>query len=193
MIRLQKFVHFFLLAVITPLVLSNCAQPGVIQFLNDNLDFSNYETYRLINYKSADKSFSKDGMIIFTGLESAIDSNMVNRNYRLAEKPDIIVRYEIISSIETESSGPYYDPYLQNRYYYSPPPSYNNTKKLAQGILLIEFRDKKKKKLIWQGSLDLKFSKKTTPLEVVTLAVERIFTTYPYVSGSNEKVDLTEK
>lgn len=176
----------------TTIILSSCAPPRVVHFSNENMDFSDYKTYRLINYKSDDKSFSEAGMVVFSMLERAIDSSMTARKYKVVEKPDIIVRYEIISTIETQSNNARYDPHLYNSYYYSPPPRYNNTKKITEGVLLIEFRDKKKKKLIWQASLDLKFSKKTTPISVITSAVNRIFTTYLYQAGSNEKRALDE-
>jgi len=180
-------IQYLLPAILLAIILSSCAPPRVIQFLNENLDFSEYQTYRMINYKSNDKSFSVTGSAIFNRLETAIDSNLTVRNYQMADEPDIVVRYEIISTIETQTNNQRYDPYNSSSYYFSPPYNYNNNaKKITQGVLLIEFRDKKKKKLIWQGSLDLKFSKKSTPADVITAAVDRIFTTYPYQAGNND-------
>lgn len=184
---------FFIIA----LALICCSKPArVIQFTNENMNFSDYQTYRLINYKSDDKSFSEKGMAVFNAIEAAIDTNMVRKNYAYADEPDMIVRYEIISTIETQSNSTWNnrnDPYFYNNYYYDPNRFYDNSRKFTEGVLLIEFRDKKKKKLIWQGSQDFKLSKKETPIQTAQNSVNYIFETYRYTAGSNELIPVESK
>lgn len=170
------------------LLLQTCAPAKVVKFLNDELDYSQYKTYRLINYKSDDKSYDEEGLAFFTHVENAINKNMTDKGYLARDKPDLITRYEIVSTTTTESNNRNYDPYGYNNRYYTP--SGWNSVKRTEGVILIEIRDRKKKKLVWQGSLDLKYSKKTEPQVTLSESIDRIFTTYPYSAGSNEKVIL---
>ena len=168
------------------LILSNCSTPKVIHFLNDEMDYSTYHSYRLVNYKSSDKSYAKEGKALFEGIEKAIAKNMDLKNYVAADLPDLTVRYEIISTI-TSSSNQNNSSYnsAHNDPYGTP---YVNTKKITEGIILIEFRDKKLQKLVWQGSLDLKYSKKKEIIIMLEEAIEQIFTSYPYEAGSNLEI-----
>ena len=170
------------------LLLQTCAPTKVIKFLNDELDYSQYRTYRLINYKSDDKSYDEEGLAFFTHVENAINKNMTDKGYSRKDKPDLIARYEIVATTTTENNSRTYDPYRNNNYYYSPA-SWNSEKR-TESVILIELRDRKLKKLVWQGSLDLKYSKKTEPQVTLSESIDRIFTTYPYSAGSNEKAIL---
>lgn len=168
--------------LITIFLIQSCAPPRVIKFLNEELDYSQYNTYRLIHYKSDDKSFSNEGMAFFSEIEMAISQNMSAKGYENADKADLIARYELVSTTATESNNNNYDPYGYN--YYIP----RDAKKYTEGLILIELRDRKQKKLVWQGSLDLK-SKSHRDVNLTVLeSINRIFETYPYEAGSNEKI-----
>ncbi|UXP31612.1 DUF4136 domain-containing protein [Reichenbachiella agarivorans] len=160
-----------------------CAPVRVIEFVNEDMDFSDYHSYRLINFQTDNKSYSDEGTAFFTSMESEIHRNMVLKGFEEQRKsPDLIVRYELMSTTTADTPNiNYYDPY----YYYSPPP---RTTYQTEGILLIEFRDRQKKKLVWQASLDLKYSKKMTPDMVLKKTIDRIFETYPYLAGSKERI-----
>ncbi|PIB35363.1 hypothetical protein BFP72_08125 [Reichenbachiella sp. 5M10] len=166
-----------------------CAPARVIDFVNEDMDFSDYESYRLINFRTEDKSFDEEGMVFFRQIENEIDLNMKLKGFEAQhQSPDLIVRYEIMSTVttETQTNYNYYDPY----FYYSPP---SRTVRYTEGLLLIEFRDRKKQKLVWQASLDLKYSRKESPAQIVKKTVDRIFTTYPYRAGSNARLEDSDK
>lgn len=165
----------------------NCSSPKVVRFVNDELDFSQYQTFRLINYKSDDKSYDAEGLAFFTHVEEAIVQNMTGKGYEKAPKADLTARYEIVSTTITETNRNY-DPYRYNRSLYYPTSNPWNDIKRTEAVILIELRDRKQKKLVWQGSLDLRYSKKTDPKVTLTESIDRIFTTYPYQAGSNEPV-----
>lgn len=172
---MRILVLFFILCFI-----QSCAPPKVIKFLNSELDFSQYQTYRLIHYKSDDKSFAAEGMAFYSEIENGIRQNMLAKGYEPVERPDLIARYEIVSTTATETRNQNYDPYGYN--YYIPPA----TKKYTEGIVLIELRDRKQKKLVWQASLDLKYNMRGEAKLTLLESINRIFETYPYEAGSNQ-------
>lgn len=169
------------------LYIQSCAPTKVVKFLNDELDYSQYHTYRLIHYKSDDKSFSSEGIAFYTEIETAIDQNMAAKGYQTADRADLIARYEIISTTVTESNSRNSDPYGYNTYTFS-----RNARKHTEGIVLIELRDRKQKKLVWQGSLDLKYTARDEANLTVLESINQIFETYPYQAGSNDRI-ISEK
>lgn len=179
---IKSTAYFILLFTLT-----SCASPKVIQFLNKDLDYSLYHTYRLIHYKSDDKSFAADGMAFYNQIESAIEDKMKVKGYTIADRPDLIARYEIVSTTTTETNSRNYDPYGYN--YYLPPPT---SRKYTEGIVLIELRDRKQKKLVWQGSLDLKYKMRSASDVAILESINKIFESYPYKAGSNEKITSKE-
>ncbi|MCV9386455.1 DUF4136 domain-containing protein [Reichenbachiella ulvae] len=178
-------MRFIGLWIILITLASTCGPAKVIEFVNSDMDFSDYKSYRLINFKSENKDYSQEGLHLFDQIEKEIELNMKLKNFTSdRNNPDLIVRYELMSTTTTETQrnyNYYYDPY----YYYTPPAQ---SKNYTDAILLIEFRDKSRKKLVWQASLDLRFGKKTTADLAIKQAVDRIFETYPYEAGSNEKI-----
>ncbi|MFY0627390.1 MAG: DUF4136 domain-containing protein [Reichenbachiella sp.] len=167
----------------------SCATTKTISFINDDMDLRDYETFKLITVNTDDENFSVSGMVFFSELEKAIYRNMDKRLFDKSNKPDIIVRYELVSNQRTESSRNmnYYSPYS----YYTPSPTV--VRNYTEGILIIEFRDRKKKKLVWQGSLDLEYTRGDDPDDVIVDAVNEIFTTYPYQAGSYNEINLGKK
>lgn len=178
--QLTKYLFIILL------LLQACNSSKVVKYLNNELDYSQYKTYRLINYKSDDKSYDQEGLTFFTQVENAINQNMTDKGYTNSEKPDLIARYEIVSTTTVENNVNNRDPYgYRNRYY--APTNWNNVKNV-EGVILIELRDRKQKKLVWQGSLDLKYSKREEAHETLSKSINSIFTSYPYQAGSKEKI-----
>ena len=162
-------------------LLISCSGPRVVSFLNDEMDLRDYHSYKLIGFK-ADENFDVQGMVFFNQLEKAIVQNMDERLFDRSDRPDLILRYEIVTSQRTENqTSNYYDPYAYYR------PQFNYTVSYTEAVLLIEFRDRRKKKLVWQGSLDLDLTK-GKPSDLIGPAVNKIFSTYPYQAGSYSEV-----
>ncbi len=173
----MKYLTTFIIVI----TLGSCAGPKVISFINDDVDLRDYETFRLIRFKGDENSDAK-GILFFQELEKSILKNMDKRLFDETQKPDLIVSYEFVTSQRTENrSTNYYNPY----YYYTP--TYNYTVNYKEGVLLIEFRDRKQKKLVWQGSLDIDFTR-GEPRELIAEAVDKIFLTYPYAAGSYHEI-----
>ena len=176
------------------IVITACATNyKVVSFSNDSIDLSKYNTYQIINYKKGKEDFSKQGELYFSKIENGIKSGLESKKYMVSDQPDMIVRYEIISNLNVrQNSGN--SNYYQNGYYDQFYNQNNNTSRQIEGILLIEMKDRKTKKLIWQGSLDLKYSRKSDKnKDLLTNAVETILLEYNYNAGSNNQITLENK
>ncbi len=175
----------------------SCASSNVVQYLSDEAQFGSYHTYKVINYKTDNKEYSAEGNAFIDSVELYIHQQMLQRDYTTDRKTDLLVRYELISGVETNISynnnnsgyyrrnvrglySPFYDPY-----YIGPTSSRH-----IEGILLLEIKESKTRKLVWQGSLDLKYSKRKEDgnLEMIKDAIREIFLTYPYIAGNAEPV-----
>lgn len=171
------------------IILISCSASNVIQYIDEEANFKNYHTYKIINYKNDNKEYSSEGNAFVDSIEFYIDGQMRYRAYEEAARPDLMVRYELISGVESDVDynnsnfyggrtfySPFYDPY-----YYGP----RETRHI-EGILLLEIKERKTKKLVWQGSLDLKYSKKKkdSNLGLMQDAIITIFETYPYMAGN---------
>ncbi|MGL1888512.1 MAG: DUF4136 domain-containing protein [Reichenbachiella sp.] len=180
---MNKIHYTFFILV---LLYMNSCSPKVVEFVNDDMDFSDYKTYRLVNYKSDDKEFSSQGSEYFDRIEGFINDQMKAKEFEYHKgKADLIVRYEVISTVQTESSYNNSNNYNQSQYY---TPS-STVEYYKDGLLLIEFLDAKKNKLVWQGSLDIRYPKNKTKTTVLQESIDLIFETYPYMAESNEVVD----
>lgn len=165
--------------------LSACS-PKVISFINDDLDLRDYETYRMIKVDKEKMDFSTDGMALFLEIEEAIASQMDRRLYVETQKPDLIVKYDIINSQRTVRTNP--NTGVANYWYYSPRTSTIN--RYTDGVLLIELRDLDQNKLLWQGSMELNDLRDKNVISKIKQAVHQIFLTYPHIAGSAEVVDF---
>lgn len=174
-------------------LISCSSQKKVVSFTNDNINFENYNTYNIVNYKKGDQDFSSQGAIFINKIEKGITEEMNAKKYSRSKNPDVLVRYEIISSVNSNNSNTANFNRVGNRYdpFYTP---FNNNSRQIEGVLLIELKSRKTKKLIWQGSLDLKYSHKTEKNENLLInAVHHIFDAYHYEAGSNKPVNSDDK
>lgn len=178
---------------ITGVLIASCSASNVIQYLDEEANFKDYNTFKIINYKNDNKQYSSEGNAFVDSIEFYIESQMRHRTYEVAVKPDLMVRYELISGVESEvdySNSNYYgnrvyaNPFY-NPYFYGP----RETRHI-EGILLLEIKERKTKKLVWQGSLDLKYSKKKkdSNLGLMRDAIVQIFETYPYMAGDSKPI-----
>lgn len=105
---------------------------------------------------------------------------MARRGYEESSvTPDLTLRYEVTSNTRVEINNSQVNPY-----FYQPFPI--TTRTIYQSILLLELFDSNKK-LVWQGSYDLRQEKKEKKVaKAINRAVGYIFTTYPYRALSGE-------
>jgi hypothetical protein len=163
-------------SILIMVVLFACKGPKVVLYLNEDIDYSKYRTYYLLNLKSKGKA-SDDNIIPM--LEEMIQSEMHRRNYVFdKDEPDLILRYELIANTETDirvTGSPYN------------PPNYLSINTFNRSILLLELKDRKSEKLLWQASVDMQnhqdLRRRKNP---IVAAVHEIFSTYFYKANSSE-------
>jgi hypothetical protein len=166
------------------LVLCSCSA-RVIKYINPNAGYASYETYALVSLKGKNISSSKDPNDPLKRMERYISDEMTRRDYkRDLQAPDLILRYEIISSSKTESRN-------NNSFYFTT----ISTRTIIESTILVEMTDAKTKKLVWQASLDMReHSKITKSKDPLKEAIRNIYNTYLYRSGNrNPDPDLYMK
>jgi len=152
-----------------------------VNFVNEEASFAKYATFATINTKNNEAEMSAEGLTIKKSIESAIDAQMMRRDYKKSNTaPDLIARYEIIanqvSKTSANSTG-YYGSFYS--------PSFT-VRTILEAVLLVELNDVKSRKVIWQASIDLsQYDKKSAQTEVINQAVSHIFDTYLYTAGKN--------
>jgi len=182
--------RLFLFIISLTFILS-CKGPQVVSFINPRIDFGNFNTYRIVSPVDGDKQNNYDSSSVYSEIENLIDIEMQSRHYKHHPKSDLRVQYSFIANNKTDIDiTPNY--YYRNSVYspYSYP--YNSyqvrQRNFYEAILLVEIKDRSAK-IIWQGSLDLRYTKKVKDKDdILPLAVLRIFETYPYVADSNQPV-----
>lgn len=168
---------WFLLALI---ITSSC-NPKVVSYLNPKAKFSQFETYRLVSTKADSKNIQPENTLVFDLIRNSIQKEMDRRSYSISSiTPDLTLRYEVTSSTRVENDtnqvAPYFTPQV-------------NTRTIYESILLIELYDQRKK-LVWQGSYDLRQQRKEKKAaRAIEKAVGSIFTTYPYRANTKEVDD----
>ena len=193
---MNKVIFKYLLSLLIISGLISCAtQQNVVSFTNEDAKFKTYESYNIVNYKKGEQNYSLQGELLVNKIENGISNEMLKKNYNKSTTPDIIVRYEIISNVNVEtnnSNNPQYNSYSRANHYnqYNPNDRFFNTpRNIVEGVLLIELKDRITKKLIWQASLDLKYSKKKNSEEdMLSNAIKIIFGKYQYEAGSDQPI-----
>ena len=178
-----------LFAIVALLSLTACATYDVVTFTNSDSSFSNYFSYQLehLKTKTEAKDIKKPDEIL--RLEKALHEEMASRRYQQSTSyPDLTLRYELISNQQTTynvDAFPYrrsfYDPF---GYFYN-----INERTFTESILLLELKDAATAKIVWQGSLDLRYSRRSKKVDdLIKDAVTNIFDSYRYIAGSGEPV-----
>ncbi|WP_420318860.1 DUF4136 domain-containing protein [Ekhidna sp.] len=163
--------------IIVLLVLSGCA-PKVISYLNENSKFETFESYRIVSAKAESKNVNAMNTQIFDLIKENITKEMEKRSFINSNvSPDLILRYEVTSSARTESNStrdPFYPVYRIN------------SRTIYESIILLELLDKNKK-LVWQGSFDLRQERKEKKAsKAIEKAIGYIFTSFPYRALSDQ-------
>jgi hypothetical protein len=165
--------------------LTGCTTYKVVTFTNGDSRFSSYYSYTLEHLKTkVDQSDQKKPAVVLR-LEEEMHQQMAEREYQRSDgRPDLTLRYEIISNQTTEYD---LDPYSYRQSIYNPyGNNYNvNQRNFTESILLLELKDTNTSKIVWQGSLDLRYSRKSKKTEdLIQNAVSTIFDSYRYTAGS---------
>ncbi len=166
------------------LIITGCNTINVISHQTPGTDFGLFSSY-LVENPLQRKDAPKQNYAGYEDLEAAIKLNMDNRGYIESKTPDLVLRYRVIIDPKVE----YRNTNRYNRYNYNYPSYYTlQERTYNEGILMIEIRNSNTRKVVWQGSLDLKVNKRKRSKEVVLESVSMIFKQYPYIAGNNEPV-----
>ena len=165
------------------IIITGCNTIKVISHQTPGTDFGLFSSY-LVENPLQRKYAPKQNYAGYEELEAAIKSHMDKHGYTESKSPDLILRYRVIIDPIVEYQSNRY-----NRYNYNYPGNYNLERRTYnEGILLIELRNSNTRKVVWQGSLDLKVNKRKRSKEVVMESVGMIFDQYPYNAGNSEPV-----
>ncbi|MFK7954329.1 MAG: DUF4136 domain-containing protein [Ekhidna sp.] len=159
-----------------------CCTPKAISYINSEAKFNQFETFRVVSTRLDGKTESEKKSS-FSNLKDEIINQMTLRSYIQSNiKPDLTLRYELSStSRSSQNNNP--NNTLNNALGF--PPNFNS-RTIHESILLLELYDDQKK-LVWQGSYDLKNEKKEKKASIaIKNAVDIIFTSYPYMANSNK-------
>ncbi len=155
---------------------ASCA-PKVIHFTNDD-QLGNFSSYVLLNFKVGDRQTSPEGRQLISLIERKLQEEMSLKGYRrvTAEEPDLLLRYELVATRRTRTDV---NPVPFSAY------STVNTRVFQESILLVELTNRKNRKLVWQGSVDLKqYAKKNKANEALEKAIVSIFETFNHPGKS---------
>ena len=161
------------------ILLISCGPVKVVSYQTPNTDFSKYSTYGILSneFYSANNIEERDK------LESAIINEMDTRDYRFAERPDMMIAYQIILGSETRvRNDQQFMPFFGNFYRFNTV----DVDRYNEGILMVEVRHKKK--VLWQGSLDLKYNSRSNRKKNIEELIQLIFQEFP-VPGENTESD----
>jgi len=187
----------------TIFLLSGCKSIEVMSFYSQGADFSDYYTFTVEDPLAKNNDYSVKGAESQQLIINAIASEMEQRGYEYVEqRHDLIVSYVIVldNKIDYDVNrynsfygrrSIYYDSF-GNPYFYR----YNtvSAREYKEGTLIIEIKQRKKKKLVWQGSVDLRINKrsKKSKDQIVEETINLIFTEYPFEAGKDEPVLISE-
>ncbi len=169
----------FILIVWVIILMSGCGTIKVVSHQTPNTNLSDYETYNIID----NENFSANNMQEKDKLEAAILKEMDSLGYNFQETADLQVNYQIILGSATDiRQDQRFFPYRGNYYRY-------NTVDVSyyhEGILLIEIKENVSRRIIWQGSLDLKYNRRSKSKKSIQELIGLIFDTFP---GNEEVIE----
>ncbi len=164
------------------ILIGGSCSPRIVSYVNLKAPFKSFETYRLVSAKLESKNVTPENTRIFDLIKENIHQEMSRRNYQTSNvSPDLLLRYEVTSNARVETST-VQDPFLFS-------PTQINSRTIYESVLLLELVDQNKK-LVWQGSYDLRQQRKEKKMtRAIERAVGYIFTTYPYKAQSGNVIE----
>lgn len=185
---MNRFIGIVLIGIF----IAGCSSVKVVSFESPRANFTNFHEYTLKRPVTNTGELSPEGQQFIDGIESTIQQEMRSRGYELTYSPDLEISYDIVSSRQQDtnvSRSPFwYNPWLYGTAYNVYQQNY------TESIVMIEMRDVATGKIAWQGSLDLRYTRSSKRKEnILPDAIHNIFSEYPYVAGSNRKVEPVKK
>lgn len=169
----NAFVVFGLMLVV------GCSTPKVVSHQTPGADLKAYTTFGVV----AGQKFSKEDISTRDQMEDAIIHEMESRGYEYSLDYGLKVSYQIILSTQTDARTDYQSyPYYGRSYLYETV----DVRYYKAGILLLEMRDTKTNKIVWQGSIDMKQNQNSKKRLNLAEFTALIFSTYPIPSESLE-------
>ncbi len=164
-----------------------CSSVKVVSFENPRANFGEFEEYALKQPVAENSQLTPEGRIFIEKFETAVKTEMTNRGYQLTYSPDIEVSYDIVSSRQRDTNVNR-SPFYYNPWYYGT--TYNvYESNYTESIIIIDIKDLSTGKTVWQGSLDLRYTRNTKKKDnIIPDAVQSIFGDYPYQAGSSKKI-----
>jgi len=165
----------------------SCSSVKVVSFENPRANFGQFEEYALKQPVAENSQLTPEGKIFIEKFETAVKTEMANRGYQLTYSPDIEVSYDIVSSRQRDTNVNR-SPFYYNPWYYGT--TYNiYESNYTESIIIIDIKDLGTGKTVWQGSLDLRYTRNSKKKEtIIPDAVHNIFGDYPYQAGSSKKL-----
>ncbi len=153
-----------------------CGTIKVVSHQTPNTILTDYDTYSIV----VNENFSANNMQEKDKIESALLKEMDELGYNFQATADLQVNYQIILGTGTDvRQDQRFFPYRGNYYRY-------NTVDVShyhEGILLIELKESEGKRIVWQGSLDLRYNRRSKGKKDIQDLIGLIFATFP---GKNQ-------
>ena len=173
----MKIVKLFIL--LTLVFLYSCSSVKVVSDYDTKIDFSTYKTFAFYK-KGIDKASVSD--LDKKRIMRAIEGELVEKGFSKSENPDLLISIFTKSREQVNVSN--------NNFGYGFVWGYNpwffvsnnlNINQYTEGTLFIDFIDKNKNELIWQGigSGALKMSNMDKKEERINDFVNKIISVYP--------------
>lgn len=170
--------------VLTFIIVFIGCNPKVVSYINPQARLDQFETYRIVSAQETPENGTPEHGQISYLIKSNIQKHMEKRLYKASNvTPDLTLRYEVISSTRVEHRTTSQSQFNSRYATYQPITS----RTIQEAVLILELSDMNKK-LVWQGSYDMKQERKVKKIpEAVEKAVDYIFTSYPYYARSSEE------
>jgi len=176
--KLETLLRITASLFLVSIFITGCGGSKVVSFLNDEFSFQEKSTYVLVRNGKRSDSLSDEHKYLDSLMINAINSQMALHGFSKDNRPDLLVYYDVIVNTATEQRmvnnyNRYnrYDRY--DNYYYNRV----STTQFREGLLLIEIKDRKGK-LAWQGSIDIRASKKRKSEDIFSQAIADIFNNF---------------
>lgn len=160
--------------------LGACASGPKIQAQSDPAaDFSTYRTYGFFAEQQPYPSF------IATYLKNAISREMDRRGYRQAEKPDLLINFDLLTREKlqlTQTPNSYYG--WRRGYVWGDLGGTTDVRSYTEGTLTVDLVDRARKQLAWSGVAvgRVRDQARANPEGAANEVIASIFAMYPHTA-----------
>ena len=177
-------------------MLSACS-PGltVRSDIDPTVDFSQYMTYNFFEPMGIESGYNSP--IFGEHFRASIGNELASRNYRVADKPDLLINVTIRGDDKVRMRS-YTAPYMTGGYYGRPGgASYGSAvgvgistgraaTKTTEASVFIDFVDFEKHRVVWQGVAVVDVTDKVAKQlrDAVYTSVNKVLAEYPHTAGN---------